>query len=318
MMLKKKKLLTYAVIVLAISQSKLLGGPPSDGQTSFSSSIQLSEGLTSNDDGVALSSGWKRLKLVTDARIATKLDLPNHRIDRSGLYQFLGFIEGRTKVQIPSRWKEVFGRAKVLANGHIRFLDNAPSAWTKLGERIGSIQLHQENSQLRLSTKTGNIESMGDGCTVLLPKSFSKDLLAKRIGDELPVSDAICVERNLFVSVLNVETPGFAVYCFEIDAEGLARELWVSDDLPLADDFYQGGTDWFTKLRYSDGRIFVFGCSDQAAFLYRIDEESHRAKKLLQAGGASRLVLGMEGRDKSVISTQGATSLMNDPLDAPE
>ena len=213
----------------------------------------LDELLVSPDCSTALAAGWRRvLQTTTNPNVRSG---GNARLEKIAVIRFLGLIEGRLRVSIPSRWERIVLMAGRQAPGLVSFdvRPTPPTAVESTEARSATTTLHRNNGQW---------VAQQDGKSWSIP---AEDGLG-------PVdSAAIVIDGNMaYIALYSWPPFPYKIYALEGD-----RVLWSSRVFAAGDLMSYTGIGWHeVTLRVGSHGVTVFGVSGNVAYVEEFDKKT--------------------------------------------
>ncbi len=209
------------------------------------------------DAGIALRASWELIRRSMK-RVAPQPG-PVGTLDRLKVERFIGFVEGRLRIQVPEWWSELLRRGSYYS-GQSLWLDmtraSAPYAKTDSGIFApAGTRVVYEGADLRV---TRDSESMVIPATVLATAK-------EQLGDLWGIN-VLFLDR--FRRLVAIWGDGFGAYpLFMLDTDS-ARPVWqasVWGDIPRA--IGGGGLIHWVGLYCAGDMILVVGATDYAAYV---------------------------------------------------
>jgi hypothetical protein len=221
--------------------------------------------------GIAIRASWEVVRrTMTAALLGT--DEPE-RIDPEAMQHFLGFVEGRLRINPPKWWKCRMARAMyrnsedwmvLLGPEWIRPMPYSETKSFIAAPRGTSVE--RENGGLRIVLEQGKVLYVPEA---VLKQAEQENNLDRRIGERLRRLDAVVVDKERFLVAFymdNQETE-YPLFCLGCSS---GKVLWKANVWAGYSHLAGRPHDFFvhlTDIRIADGVIYVFGLTSLSAYI---------------------------------------------------
>ncbi len=198
-------------------------------------------------------------------------------IEPEGLSRFLGFVEGRMKVDIPKWWEWCLRRNAITGNRHLQFVGFLPPFANERTRILPSRTVRLSGTTLTIYSSIKKITAEGN--TLLIedgdrPCKFSMNRLP-----QLDVENANCAmaigKRHIYIAVFDIVPNEFGMYCIERDTGTLAwrTNVWALDLSTHTPGGTTGPADHVAFITVKDGTAFVWGGDGQGMYVESFDDK---------------------------------------------
>lgn len=217
-------------------------------------------------DSFALQSAWK---LTTDVMHKARRDRPGSR-DRRPLYNFLGFVEGRTHINLPVWFQRTVVSATATAN-------SLPSVSPREVVRPKMFDVAESISSVRdisLREKDGHYVVATRTHSITLPDSMLHQSSQGLYGD----IDCLTTKKYAFISTGDASTScSHDVCCIDLESNSVQ---WKTESVAGYYGALGGYSEGLHEMLLNDGRLFLICASHCGFFLQCFDVET--GKSLIQ------------------------------------
>lgn len=219
------------------------------------SADELDADVASTNDSIALAAAWERVSRATPV---PKEDGPNTSIDAKAAARFLGVVEGRFRVVIPTLWREAIMHAgggfyspSRVAFG---FLSPFDEAWRPPLDVPGSAKVTKEGETWEVSV---------DQHVWRLPRNNK---------DSPPERAAVLIDGDVtYIALYDDIASEFPLFAITKDKTVWQSRVW-GNRWPGS---YEGGHhDNRVQLVKSEGKVYLFGVEAISAYIEAFEAAS--------------------------------------------
>jgi len=211
------------------------------------------------DTGIALYAAWKRLELQVIARhIGTDRGSTEIKIPRKLTREFLGYVEGRLSVSLPTYWLKNVVHSRHTQWARFGFPVTKYSPWRGDTSKERLIPDFREDGDFLRIEVYGGLNFQGRDQFLFLPDGLAKIVREKIKRNQRVGFTAIATDERMYISMSFAQRTGCTLICLlRSSPTRLSKEAWRRDIDGYWSDHYKGST-FFTEFRLTGKYIYLF------------------------------------------------------------
>jgi len=222
-----------------------------DGLFKMPDSAQISELKTVESTSVALRAAWEQVR----ASVHPDFQESSLEIDQKILRHFVGFVEGRLGINLPSRWRDAIKTARAHSRQNI-FFQLSPEGYPNLSFGIrtkNGVYLEKKDSQVNLVLDAG-------------PVAVPDELVTVGRQDINCCLTSSCTRDQAFVAIHSDFPTSFSLS--SIDRRN-SKLLWKSTVWPILENLTYTGAGYahYVDICVSGRSVYVFGVTNYSVYV---------------------------------------------------